>query len=93
MGMSCNAVTPRSARYGSLRATSRNVPPLCGRFGVKGADMELIDHELVKRRGDIAVLMPGKVGVPNQAFGGKRRFQFAGVGIALLSPSLPSPTT
>lgn len=51
----------------------------------KGADVELIDDELVKSRRDVPALMPGKVGASDDALAGERRLQFAGTGIALES--------
>ena len=49
----------------------------------EGADMELINHEVMKRRRDVAGLVPREIGLPNDAVAGKRRLQLAGVGIAL----------
>ena len=82
--MSWTAVTPSSARWGIFRATSRNVPPLRGRFGViERADVKLVDHEVVKSRRDESALVPGKIGLADDAVARERRLELARVRIAL----------
>ena len=44
--------------------------------------MELVDHEVLKLRRDEAGLVPGKIGLSDDAVAGERRHQFARVRIA-----------
>src|SRR5258705_8928095 len=44
--------------------------------------MELVDHEILKLRGDESSLVPGKIGLSNDAVAGERRHQLARVRIA-----------
>ena len=46
------------------------------------ADMELVDHEVLKLRGDESGLVPGKIGLSNDAVAGERRLQLPRVRIA-----------
>src|SRR5258705_3465867 len=43
--------------------------------------MELVDHEVLKLRGDESGLVPGKIGLSNDAVAGERRLQLARVWI------------
>src|SRR5262245_15686147 len=44
--------------------------------------MQLVDHEVLKLRGDESGLVPGKIGLANDAVAGERRLQFPRVRIA-----------
>ncbi len=56
----------------------------------EGADVELIEDELMKGRRDVPAVVPGKVGLADDALAGKGRFELPGVGISL-QPLAPFP--
>ena len=84
MGMSCTAVMPSADEVGNLAGhiQERAAPSGHVRREV-GADVELVDHEVLKLRRDEAGLVPGEIGGPDDAVAGERRDQFAREGIAL----------
>ena len=89
--MSCNAVTPN---FGQIRELARDIEKRAAFVRQirreKGADVELIEDELMKRRRDIPAFVPGKVGLADDALAGKGRRELAGVGIAF-RPLAPFP--